>query len=64
MARKKKPEYIEEIVQVRKKAYAREIPDSDYINKGLDLKDLSQYNLKSITIYKGRNTVIEVYTGE
>ena len=40
-----------------------EIPNSDYINAGctkLNIEELGKYNLKSITIIKGRNTVVEI----
>jgi hypothetical protein len=37
-----------------------ELTDSDYINGNLNINELSKYNLKSITIVKGRNTVIEI----
>ena len=37
-----------------------EIPNSDYINTGLNLAEIRNYNLKSITIIKGRNTVVEI----
>ena len=42
-----------------------DVSNSDYINTGLDgVKELNKYNLKSITIYKGRNTVIEIIRQE
>ena len=47
----------EKVVQ---KAQVLEIPNSDYINTGLNLSEIRKYNLKSITIIKGRNTVIEI----
>jgi hypothetical protein len=43
------------------KAQVLELPNSDYINTGLNLTDLRGYNLKSISIVKGRNTVIEIF---
>jgi hypothetical protein len=49
---------------VIQKAQVLEIPDSDYINTNslitgtVDL--ISKYKLKSITITKGRNTVVEI----
>ena len=46
--------------KVMQKAQVLEIPDSDYINGDLDIKELGKYNLKSITICKGRNTVVEI----
>jgi hypothetical protein len=45
------------------KAQVLEIPNSDYINSGytkLNIEELGKYNLKSITIIKGRNTVVEI----
>jgi hypothetical protein len=43
------------------KAQVLEIPNSDYINAGkLNIEELGKYNLKSITIVKGRNTVVEI----
>jgi hypothetical protein len=47
----------EKVVQ---KAQVLEIPNSDYINTGLNLAEIRNYNLKSITIIKGRNTVVEI----
>ena len=47
----------EKVVQ---KAQVLEIPNSDYINTGLNLAEIRKYNLKSITIIKGRNTVVEI----
>ena len=47
----------EKVVQ---KAQVLEIPNSDYINTGLNLSEIRKYNLKSITIIKGRNTVVEI----
>ena len=46
---------------VQKKAQVLELPNSDYINTGLNLADLRGYNLKSISIVKGKNTVIEIF---
>ena len=45
---------------VVQKAQVLEIPNSDYINTGLNLEAIRNYNLKSITIIKGRNTVVEI----
>ena len=45
---------------VVQKAQILEIPNSDYINTGLNLEAIRKYNLKSITIIKGRNTVVEI----
>jgi len=49
---------VQKIVQ---KAQVLELPNSDYINTGLNLSGIRGYNLKSITIIKGRNTVIEIF---
>ena len=46
--------------KVMQKAQVLEIPNSDYINTGLNLSEIRKYNLKSITIVKGRNTVVEI----
>jgi hypothetical protein len=51
---------VQKDVQVRK-AQVLELPNSDYINTGLNLAELRGYNLKSISIVKGRNTVIEIF---
>ena len=48
------------VVDTIQKAQVLEIPNSDYINTGLNLAEIRNYNLKSITIVKGRNTVIEI----
>jgi hypothetical protein len=45
---------------VIQKSQVLEIPDSDYINGDMDIKELGKYNLKSVTITKGRNTVVEI----
>ena len=42
------------------KSQVLEIPNSDYINTGLNLEAIRKYNLKSITIIKGRKTVVEI----
>jgi hypothetical protein len=47
--------------KVIQKAQVLEIPNSDYINTGLNLAEIRKYNLKSITIIKGRNTVVEIF---
>ena len=49
----------EKAVDIRR-AQVIEIPNSDYINTGLNIEELGKYNLKSITISKGRNTVVEI----
>lgn len=46
--------------KVIQKAQVLEIPNSDYINIGLNLEAIRKYKLKSITIVKGKNTVIEI----
>ena len=48
------------VVDTIQKAQVLEIPNSDYINTGLNLSEIRKYNLKSITIIKGRNTVVEI----
>jgi len=48
------------VVDTIQKAQVLEIPNSDYINTGLNLSEIRKYNLKSITIVKGRNTVVEI----
>jgi hypothetical protein len=47
----------EKVVQ---KAQVLELPNSDFINGDLNISDLKKYNLKAVTIVKGRNTVIEI----
>jgi hypothetical protein len=47
-------------VTIYPKSQVLEIPNSDYINTGLNLEAIRKYNLKSITIIKGRNTVVEI----
>jgi len=47
-------------VTIYPKSQVLEIPNSDYINTGLNLSEIRKYNLKSITIIKGRNTVVEI----
>jgi hypothetical protein len=51
----------ESVQETVRKAQVLELPNSDYINTGLNLADLRGYNLKSISIVKGRNTVIEIF---
>lgn len=46
------------------KSQVLEIPNSDFINGNLDIKELGKYNLKSISIVKGKNTVIEIIRSE
>ena len=46
---------------VPKTTQVLELPNSDYINNGLNLPEIRGYNLKSVTIVKGRNTVIEIF---
>lgn len=50
-----------DVQETVRKAQVLELPNSDYINTGLNLADLRHYNLKSISIVKGRNTVIEIF---
>lgn len=53
----------DDVKLVQKSVQVLEIPDSDYINAGytkLNIEELGKYNLKSITITKGRNTVVEI----
>ena len=47
-------------VTIYPKSQVLEIPNSDYINTGLNLEAIRKYKLKSITIIKGRNTVVEI----
>ncbi len=47
--------------KITARAQVLELPNSDYINTGLNLAELRGYNLKSISIVKGRNTVIEIF---
>ena len=54
---------LNEDVKPVQKAQVLEIPDSDYISAGctkLNIASLSKYNLKSITIVKGKNTMVEI----
>ncbi len=60
MAKRKKEEVERWEVPTIKMTQVIEIPNSDYINTGLNLEELTKYNLNSITIVKGRNTVIEI----
>jgi hypothetical protein len=46
---------------LHKNVQVLELPNSDYINTGLNFSDLRKYNLKSVTIVKGRNTIIEIF---
>ena len=48
------------VVDTIQRSQVLEIPNSDYINTGLNLSEIRKYNLKSITIVKGRNTVVEI----
>ena len=53
----------EDVKPVQKSMQVLEIPDSDYISAGctkLNIASLSKYNLKSITIVKGKNTMVEI----
>ncbi len=57
---KRKKEEVEEWDYPTRMTQVLEIPNSDYINTGFNLEELTKYNLNSITIVKGRNTVIEI----
>ena len=48
-------------IPVQKATQVLEIPSSDYIGCGIIPPALKGYDIKSITMIKGRNTVIEIF---
>jgi len=53
-----------EVKSITKPTQVLELPNSDFLNRtnDLNLNDLQgKYNLKSITVIRGHNTVVEIY---
>ena len=49
------------VVPQVKSTQVLEVPNSDYIESGTIPPELKKYNLKSINIVRGRNSVIEIF---